>query len=69
MHDFFPEWIARPAAVLSILAALAGALLIFWASVTGDYTWAIWGGVAMVGAGLLWHVGDYAATRPPPGIR
>ncbi|HUU61476.1 MAG TPA: hypothetical protein VMX37_03730 [Acidimicrobiia bacterium] len=74
MQQLIPEWLARPVAALSTLAALAGAGLIFWSAVTGGYWWAIWGVVSFVGAALLWHVADYAAApspahAPPPGSR
>lgn len=62
-----PPWAARPAAVLSTLAALAGSVLVFLAAATGDYWWAIWGGLVFVAAGLLWYAGDLAATTDPPG--
>jgi hypothetical protein len=65
LQDLIPEWLARPAAVLSTLAALAGAGLIFWSAVSGSYWWAIWGAVSFAGAGLLWYVADYAATASP----
>jgi hypothetical protein len=60
-----PHALARPAAVISTLAALAGAALVFWAAVTGDYWWAIWGGIAFAAAALVWYVGDLAAAGPP----
>ena len=65
MQHLIPEWLARPAAVLSTLAALAGVGLIFWSAVTGGYWWAIWGVASFVGAALLWHVADYAAAPSP----
>jgi len=57
-----PHWLSRPAVLLSTLAGLAGSGLIFWAAATGDYWWAVWGAVSFVGAGLLWYLGDLAAT-------
>jgi len=74
MQHLIPEWLARPAAVLSTVAALTGAVLVFWSAVTGGYWWAIWGVASFVGAALLWHVADYAAApsavhAPPPGSR
>jgi hypothetical protein len=74
MQEHIPQWLDRPAAVLSILAALVGAALVFWSAVTGGYWWAIWGVVSFVGAAFLWHVADYAAAfspvhAPPPGSR
>lgn len=67
MHNLIPQWLARPAAVLSTLAALTGAGLICWSAVTGGYWWAIWGVASFAVAGLLWHVADYAAATPPGG--
>jgi hypothetical protein len=69
-----PQWLARPASVLSTLTALVGAGLVFWAAVTGGYWWAIWGVVSFIGAGLLWYLADYAglavpAESPKPGGR
>ncbi|HSQ38256.1 MAG TPA: hypothetical protein VLS92_10235 [Acidimicrobiia bacterium] len=74
MQQLIPEWLARPAAVLSTLAGAAGAGFILWSAVTGGYWWAIWGLVSFVGAALLWHLADYAAApsplqAPPPGSR
>jgi len=60
-----PSWVARPAVLLSTLAALAGSALIFLAAATGNYWWAVWGGVCFGGAALLWYAGDIAATSPP----
>lgn len=68
MPFHIPSWAARPAAVLSTLAALAGSALVFLAAATGDYWWAIWGGVAFVAAALLWYTGDLAATSDPAGL-
>jgi len=65
MRQLIPDWLARPAAVLSGLAALAGAAMVFWAAVTGDYWWAVWAGLAFGGAGLLWHLADQAAIGSP----
>jgi hypothetical protein len=62
MHNLIPHWLARPAAVLSTLAALTGAGFIFWSAVTGGSWWAIWGMVSFAVAGLLWHIADYAAA-------
>lgn len=67
MPFYIPPWATRPAAVLSTLAALAGSAFIFWAAVTGDYWWAVWGGVSFAGAALLWHLSDLAATTGPAG--
>jgi hypothetical protein len=67
MTERIPHALARPAAVLSTLAALAGAALVFWAAVTGDYWWAVWGGIAFAGAALLWYLGDLAAASGPGG--
>ena len=67
MPDRIPQQAARPAAVLSTLAALAGSAFIFWAAATGDYWWAVWGGVSFAGAALLWHLSDLAATAGPGG--
>ena len=74
MQHLIPQWLSRPAAVLSTLAALTGSGLIFWSAVTGGYWWAIWGASSFVGAALLWHVTDYAAApsllpTPPRGGR
>jgi len=69
MRVFLPEWLARPAAVLSTLAGVAGAGFIFWSAVTGGYWWAIWGVVSFVGAALLWHLADYAAAPSPVHAR
>jgi hypothetical protein len=63
-----PEWMARPAVVLAALAALAGTAAMFWAAVTGDYWWAVWGGVAFVCAAALWYLGDLAAAPLRPGL-
>lgn len=51
--------------MLSTLAAVTGAGLIFWAAVTGGYWWAIWGAVSFAGAGLLWYLADYAGSAVP----
>ena len=67
MPFHIPPWAARPAAVLSTLAALAGSALVFLAAATGDLWWAIWGGVAFISAALLWYAGDLAATADPAG--
>ncbi len=67
--ELIPGWLARPAAVLSILAALTGAGFIFWSAATGSYWWAIWGAICFVGAGLLWYLSDYAAATSPAGPR
>ena len=67
IQDLIPEWLGRPASVLSTLAALAGAGFVFWAAVTGGYWWAIWGVVAFVAAGSLWYLADYAGSAPPVG--
>jgi hypothetical protein len=67
MSFHIPPWAARPAAVLSILAALAGSVLVFVAAATGGYWWAIWGGVAFAAAALLWYAGDLAAAPDGPG--
>lgn len=61
MQDRLPSWLARPAGVLSTLVAALGSFFIFWAAATGGYWWAVWGVVCFVGAGLLWHLADYAA--------
>ncbi|MBN2113495.1 MAG: hypothetical protein JW785_05135 [Acidimicrobiia bacterium] len=63
MLNGIPPWLARPAAVLSALAALAGSAFILWAAATGDYWWTIWAGAAFAGAALLWYLGDVGATR------
>jgi hypothetical protein len=65
MQDRIPRWLDRPAATLSTLAAVAGAALVFWSAVSGNYWWAVWAGVVFAGAGLLWHVADLAAAGPP----
>ena len=65
MSFHIPPWAARPAAVLSTLAALAGSALVFLAAATGNCWWAIWGGVAFGSAALLWYAGDLAATADP----
>ncbi len=62
MPEHIPFWVSRPAAVLSTLAALAGSAMIFLAAATGDYWWAVWGGICFVGSALLWYLGDLAAT-------
>ena len=62
-----PLWMARPAAALSTLAALAGSTMLFLAAATGDYWWAVWGGVCFVGAALLWFVGDLAGASGTGG--
>ncbi|MFH1331525.1 MAG: hypothetical protein ABIJ48_12885 [Actinomycetota bacterium] len=62
-----PRQVARPAAVLSTLAALAGSAVIFWAAATGDYWWAVWGGAFFAAAAVLWYLGDVAATTGPEG--
>jgi hypothetical protein len=67
MPQHIPPWIARPAAALSTLAALAGSAMLLLAAATGDYRWAVWGGVCFVGAALLWFVGDLATTSGPGG--
>jgi len=67
IQDLIPEWLGRPASVLSTLAALAGAGFVFWAAVTGGYWWAIWGVVAFVVAGGLWYLADYAGWSAPAG--
>jgi len=60
MSRRIPQWAARLAVVLAALAALAGSALVFWAAVTGETWWAVWGGAAFVGAALLWYIGDWA---------
>lgn len=67
MSQRIPSWVARPAAALSTLAALAGSAMILLAASTGDYWWAIWGGACFAGAALLWYLGDLAATIGPGG--
>jgi protein-S-isoprenylcysteine O-methyltransferase Ste14 len=62
MPQHIPLWMARPAAALSTVAALAGSAGLFLAAATGDYWWAVWSGVCFVGAALLWFLGDLAAT-------
>jgi hypothetical protein len=62
LQDLIPEWLARPASMLSTLAALAGAGLVFWSAVTGGYWWAIWGVISFVAGGCLWYLADYAGT-------
>ena len=69
MQNLIPKWPARPASILSILAALTGSGLIFWSAASGDYWWAIWGGVAFACAALLWYLADYAAAAPPGRTR
>ena len=68
MHTFaeyVPDWLAWPMSALSTLSALAGAGLFFTSAAFADYTLAIWGGIAFVAAGLLWYVGDMAASNRP----
>jgi len=67
MPDRIPQQAARPAAVLSTLAALAGSAFIFWAAATGDYWWAVWGGVSFAAAALLWYLSDLAAATASEG--
>ena len=67
MSDHIPQWAARPATVLAAVVALAGAGLVFWAATTGNYWWAIWGGVCFAGAAALWYVGDLAGAPASPG--
>jgi len=67
MNWHIPPWMARPATVLSTLAALAGAAFILLAAATGNYWWAIWGGACFLGAAAFWYVGDLAGTSGPPG--
>jgi hypothetical protein len=50
---------------LSTLSALVGAGLFFSSAAFADYALAIWGGIAFVAAGLLWYVGDMAASNRP----
>ena len=69
LQQFIPHWLARPASAASALAAAAGAGFVFWAAVTGAYWWAIWGVIAFVAAGLLWHLADYAGAARPSGNR
>lgn len=65
LENLIPGWVARPATVLSTLAALTGAGFIFWAAATGSYWWAIWGAISFVGAGLCWYLSDFAAATSP----
>lgn len=65
MLNRIPPWLARPAAVLSTLAALAGSALVFLAAATGNYWWAVWGGGTFLGAAVLWYLGDLAAASGP----
>ena len=67
MIESLPSWLARPAAVLSTLAALAGSAMICLAAATGGLWWAVWGGVCFVGAAGLWYLGDLAASARPGG--
>ena len=69
MQKRIPQWLDRPAAVLSTLSALAGAALVFWSAVSGDYWWAVWAAVVFTGAGILWHVADFSAAASPGGTR
>lgn len=68
LQNVIPEWLARPAGVLSTLAALTGAGFIFWSAATGSYWWAVLGAVAFVVSGLLWYLSDSAAN-PSPAAR
>lgn len=69
LPNYLPGWLARPASMVSTLAALAGAVLIFWAAATGGYWWAIWGIVSFAAAGLLWYLADFAGAATPPESR
>ncbi len=57
-----PDWLARPAGALGIIAALAGSGLVFWATVFASFLAVILGGVAFLIAGLCWYAADMAAT-------
>ena len=60
-----PRWIAGPASALSIVAAVAGSALVFWAVVYGSYLAAMLSGVAFLCAGLLWYAADLSGTDHP----
>ena len=65
LSQYVPHWLAWPLSALATIAAVAGAVLFFFSAVLGDYVPAVWGGVAFVGAGMLWYGGDMAAANRP----
>jgi len=65
LTEYIPHWLAWPLSALAMIAGLAGAVLFFFSAALGEYTPAIWGGVAFVGAGILWYGGDMAASNRP----
>ena len=55
-----PHWLAWPVSALSMLMALAGAILVFSAAAFASIAAAIWSVIAFAGAAIAWHVADYA---------
>jgi Flp pilus assembly protein TadB len=60
-----PHALAWPLSALSTVAAFAGSALFFHAAAFGRPWSAIWGGVLLVAAGVLWYVADIAAANRP----
>ncbi len=65
LAEYLPPWLAWPLSALSTVAALAGAVLLFFAAALGEYAPAVWGGVVFVAAGALWYLADMAASNRP----
>jgi protein-S-isoprenylcysteine O-methyltransferase Ste14 len=65
LTDKVPHSLAWPLSVLSTITAFAGAALFFHAAAFGRPSSAIWGGVLLVAAGVLWYIADFAAANRP----
>ena len=58
-----PPWLAWPILAISTLTATAGALLMFYAAVNGEYAPAALAVGVFVGAAILWYLADIVGRR------
>ena len=65
--QYIPHWLAWPVSLLSTLAALGGADLVFHGAAFGDGATApfVWAAVVFLVAAVLWHLADMASSNRP----
>ena len=64
---YIPHWLAWPVNLLSTLAAIIGAGLLFYGAGfgDGDLDPFIWAAIAFAGSGILWFFADLASSNRP----